>query len=98
MVLLSEFPRFRCERVDCASGAKGVVKLVSEFWRPSDAGKSSPKTFCSRLWKPLPVLDLEPELPTVVALATDGRRSSFKGKPMLSSLVPVPGRSKPGDN
>jgi hypothetical protein len=42
------------------------------------------------------MLDLEPELLTVLALATDGRLSSFTGKPMLSSLLPVPGR-KPGD-
>lgn len=43
------------------------------------------------------MLDLEPVLLTVVALATDGRLSSFIGKPMLSSLVPVPGRY-PGDD
>jgi hypothetical protein len=50
------------------------------------------------LWNPLPALDLEPELLTVVALATEGRRSSFMGNPMLSSLAPVPGRTKPGDS
>lgn len=86
IVLLRELPRLRC----------GVPKLESEFWR-SSAGKSSPKTFCRRLWKFRPMLDLEPVLLTVVALATDGRLSSFMGKPMLSSLVPVPGR-KPGDD
>jgi hypothetical protein len=85
MVLLRELPRVRC----C------VFKLVSEFWR-SSAGKSSPNTFCRRLWKPLPMLDLEPVLLTVVALATEGRLSSFMGKPMLSSRGPVPGR-KAGD-
>jgi hypothetical protein len=42
------------------------------------------------------MLDLEPVLLTVVALATEGRLSSLMGKPMLSSLVPVPGRN-PGD-
>ena len=94
MVLLRELPRFRCPRTDCESPAYGVFKLVSD-WRPS-AGKSSPNTFWSLLWKPLPMLDLDPVLLTVVALATDGRRSSFSGKPMLSSRLPVPGR-KPGD-
>lgn len=94
----SEFPRFRV-RTDCASGANGVLRLVSESRRPS-AGKSSPKKFGSLLWKPLTdlKLDLDPELPTVVALATDGRRSSFRGKPMLSSRPPVLGRAKPGDS
>jgi hypothetical protein len=42
------------------------------------------------------MLDLEPELLTVVALATEGRLSSLRGKPMASSLLPVPGRN-PGD-
>lgn len=99
MVLLRELPRFRCPRSDWVSVTYGAVfKLVSEFWRPS-AGKSSPKTFCSRLWKPLRViLDLEPLLLMVVALATEGRRSSCTGKPMLSSLLPVPGRANPGDS
>ena len=74
-----------------------MFKLPSEFWR-SSAGKSSPNTFCSLLWKPPRlVLDLEPVLLTVVALATDGRLSSFMGKPMLSSLLPVPGRASPGE-
>lgn len=94
-MLLRESPRFRGARIDCESPAYGVFRLVSEFWRPS-AGKSSPKTFCSRLWKPRLMLDLEPELLTVVALATDGRLSSLSGKPMLSSLLPVPGR-QPGE-
>jgi hypothetical protein len=93
-VLLSEFPRFLV-RVDIASVANGVLRLVSEFWRPSE-GKSSPKKLGSLLWKPL--LDLDPVLLTVVALATDGRRSSFSGKPMLSSRLAVPGRAKPGDS
>lgn len=98
IVLLRELPRFRCSRVDAVSGTYGVFKLVSELWRPS-AGKSSPNTFCSRLWKPpLLMLDLEPVLLTVVALATDGRRSSLSGKPILSSLLPVPGRAKPGES
>lgn len=43
------------------------------------------------------MLDLEPVLLTVVALATEGRLSSFMGKPMLSSLVLVAGRN-PGDD
>jgi hypothetical protein len=72
-----------------------MFKLVSEFWRPS-AGKSSPNTFWSLLWNPLPILDLDPVLLTVVALATEGRRSSLNGKPMLSSRLLVPGR-KPGE-
>jgi hypothetical protein len=98
IVLLRELPRLRCARIDCASVAYGAFKLVSEFWR-SSAGKSSPKTFCSLLWKPpLLKLDLDPVLLTVVALATDGRLSSFSGKPMLSSLLPVPGRPSPGDS
>lgn len=42
------------------------------------------------------MLDFDPVLLTVVALATEGRLSSFNGKPMLSSRLPVPGR-KPGD-
>jgi hypothetical protein len=41
------------------------------------------------------MLDFEPELLTVVALATDGRRSSW-GKPIASSL-PLPGLN-PGDS
>ena len=41
------------------------------------------------------MLDFEPELLTVVALATDGRLSS-PGKPILSSF-PLPGR-KPGES
>lgn len=96
MVLLRELPRLRCPRMDCVSGAYGMFKLVSEFWRPS-AGKSSPNTFWSLLWNPRPMLDLDPVLLTVVALATEGRRSSLKGKPMLSSRLPVPGR-KPGED
>ena len=99
-MLLRELPRFRCPCIDCASVAYGVFKLVSEFWRPSE-GKSSPKTFCKRLWKPPPcllTLDLDPVLLTVVALATDGRRSSLSGNPMLSSLLPVPGRANAGDS
>jgi hypothetical protein len=94
IVLFRELPRF-LDLVDCASMAYGVLRLVSEFWRPS-CGKSSPKKFGSLLWKPL--LDLDPVLLTVVALATDGRLSSLRGKPMLSSRLPVPGRAKPGDN
>tara|TARA_R110002003_G_scaffold63_4_gene5807 strand:+ start:15616 stop:15870 length:255 start_codon:yes stop_codon:yes gene_type:complete len=75
-----------------------VLRLVSEFWRPS-AGKSSPNTFCSLLWKPpLLMLDFDPELLTVVALATEGLRSSLSGKPMLSSRLPVPGLAKAGDS
>jgi len=93
MVLLSELPRLRIGRWLCASGAYG--RLVSEFWRPS-AGKSSPKMFCSFLWKPRLILDLDPVLLTVVALATDGRRSSLSGKPMLSSRLPF-WRRKPGE-
>jgi hypothetical protein len=43
--------------------------------------------------------DLEPVLLTVFVLAIEGRllSSAFMGKPMLSSLLPVPGRPKPGD-
>jgi hypothetical protein len=93
-VLFRELPRFLVG-VDWASVAYGVLRLVSEFWRPS-VGKSSPKKFGSRLWKPL--LDLDPVLLTVVWLASDGRRLSLSGKPMLSSRLPVPGRAKPGDS
>jgi hypothetical protein len=64
---------------------EAAFKLESEFWR-SSPGKSSPKTFCSFLWKPRLKLDLEPVLLTVVALATEGRRKSW-GKPMASSLL-----------
>jgi hypothetical protein len=94
-VLFRELPRFLV-RVDCVSVTYGVLKLVSEFWRPS-VGKSSPKKFGSFLWKPRR-LDLDPVLLTVVALATDGRLSSLRGKPMLSSRLPVLGRTKPGDS
>jgi hypothetical protein len=61
-VLFRELPRFLV-LVDCASVAYGVLRLVSEFWRPS-VGKSSPKKFGSLLWNPL--LDLDPVLLTVV--------------------------------
>lgn len=86
-VLFCEFARFRPARSD--SVTYGCGRLVSEFWRESWWGKSSPKTFCSRfLWYPARVpLDLEPVLLTVVALAMDGRLSSL-GKPMLSSWLP----------
>lgn len=77
-----------------------MAKLESEFWRESP-GNSSPKKPCSFLWlwNPLLKLDLEPELLTVVALATEGRLSSgCAGNPMLSSpFLPLPGR-KPGDS
>jgi hypothetical protein len=42
------------------------------------------------------MLDLEPWLLTVVALATEGRLSALSGKPILSSLLPAPARN-PGD-
>lgn len=52
--------------------------------------------FLSCLWNPPRLtLDFDPELLTVVALATEGRLSSA-GNPMLSSL-PLPGR-KPGES
>jgi hypothetical protein len=98
-MVFSELPRLRL-RVDWASATSCVFKLASELWRPS-TGKSSPNTFCRRLWKPPRLmLDLEPVLLTVCALATEGRRSSpaCMGKPMLSSRLPVPGRAKPGDS
>lgn len=73
-----------------------LFKLESECWRPSP-GKSSPKTFCSFLWNPLLKLDLEPVLLTVMALATEGLRSSL-GNPMASSLVLLAEGAKPGES
>lgn len=96
--VLSELPRFLVARVDCASCMYGALRLVSEFWRPS-AGKSSPNTFCSRLWKPLLMLDLDPVLLTVFWLCTEGLRWSLMGigNPMESSRLPVLGRANDGD-
>lgn len=65
-VLCRELFRFLCR-----SG-----KLVCEFCLESVVLNSSPKNPCSFLWNPRLMLDFEPELLTVVALATDGRRSS----------------------
>jgi hypothetical protein len=94
-VLFTEFVRPRGTRCDCVSGLRGVVRLVSEFCRESP-GNSSPKKPWSFLWNPRLMLDLDPELLTVVALATEGRRSS-PGNPIVSSL-PLPGRGKPGES
>lgn len=70
-------------------------KLESEFCRPSP-GKSSPNTFCSFLWNPLLKLDFDPVLLTVLALATEGLRSSL-GNPIASSLELPPVGAKPGE-
>lgn len=91
LLWFSELPR--C--LDAVAAAAAVLRLVSECWRPS-AGKSSPKTFCRRLWKPRPMLDLLPVLLTVFWLCTEGRRSSLSGNPMASSRSrsrPVLGRN-----
>ena len=81
-----------------APGAKGgklpCIELDSEFCRlPSFCRSlySSPKKLCSFFWNLPPILDLEPEEDTVLALAIDGRRSSPSGK-----VMPLCG-AKPGD-
>ena len=66
--------------------------LVLELWGELRASKSSPKMLTSFLWyEPFPVLTFEPDswLPTVVELATDGRRSSCDHWDSMVSLVPV---------
>ena len=76
----TELLRFlACSRYDCESDGTRASggRLTSEFCRESKPGNSSPKKPCSFfLLKFLPILDFEPVLLTVVALAADGRLSS----------------------
>jgi hypothetical protein len=98
---LTELLRFLA-RSRCDCGSFGILasggRLTSEFCLESMPGKSSPKKPCNffMFWKPRPTLDLDPELLTVVALATDGRLSS-PGYGASPPYCELPGL-KPGES